>query len=81
MANTYTQCYIHLIFSPKHRAALIRKTWADELEKYITGVVQGEAHKLLRIKAMPDHIHIYIVYNVNQTIPKLVETIKTSSNK
>jgi hypothetical protein len=59
---------------------LIRKRWAGELEKYITGVVQGEAHKLLRIKAMPAPIHIFVGYNVNQTIPKLVETIKTSSN-
>jgi putative transposase len=51
------------------------------LEKYITGVLQGEAHKLLRIKAMPAPIHIFVGYNANQTITKLVETIKTSSNK
>jgi len=29
---------------------------------------------------MPDHIHIFIGYNVNQLIPALVEEIKTSSN-
>ena len=29
---------------------------------------------------MPDHIHIFIGYNLNQTIPDLVENIKTSSN-
>jgi len=29
---------------------------------------------------MPDHIHIFIGYNVNQTIPNLVEGIKTSSD-
>lgn len=29
---------------------------------------------------MPDHIHIFIGYNVNQLIPNLVEEIKTSSN-
>ncbi|HOK52642.1 IS200/IS605 family transposase [Tenuifilum sp.] len=29
---------------------------------------------------MPDHIHIFIGYNVNQLIPNLVENIKTSSN-
>ena len=77
----YSYCYIHLVFSPKHRAALIRKTWADELEKYITGIVQGEGHKMLQIKAMPAPIHIFVGYNVSQTISKLVETIKTSSNK
>jgi putative transposase len=80
MANTFTQFYAHLIFSPKNRNALIRKAWNDELEKYITGIVQNNGHKMLAIGSMPDHIHIFIGYNVNQLIPDLVEAIKTSSN-
>ncbi|MDO5664767.1 MAG: IS200/IS605 family transposase [Bacteroidia bacterium] len=80
MANTYTQCYVHLVFAPKNREALIKKEWKDELEKYITGIVQNNLHKLLAIYAMENHVHILIGYNVNQLIPKLVEEIKTSSN-
>ncbi len=80
MANTYTQCYFHLIFAAKNREALIEKTWKNELEMYITGIVQNHKHKMLAINAMPEHIHIFIGYNVNQLIPKLVENIKTSSN-
>ena len=75
MANTYTQCYV-----PKNREALIKKEWKDDLEKYITGIVQNNAHKLLAIYAMENHVHILIGYNVNQLIPKLVEEIKISSN-
>jgi len=81
MANTYTQCYFHLVFSVKSRDALIKKDWKNELEKYITGIVQHYNHKLLAIGAMPDHIHILIGYNINKLIPDLVEEIKTSSNK
>ena len=80
MANTYTQCYVHLVFSPKNREALINKAWKVELEKYITGIVQNRKHKLLAIGAMPDHIHILIGYNLNELIPNLVEEIKTSTN-
>ena len=80
MANTFTQCYFHLVFAVKNRDALIRKSWKDELEKYITGIVQNHKHKLLSINSMPDHIHIFIGYNGNQLIPDLVEEIKTSSN-
>ncbi len=80
MANTYTQCYVHLVFSPKNRDALINKTWKEELEKYITGIIQNRKHKLLAIGSMPDHIHILIGYNVNDLIPDLVEEIKTSTN-
>ena len=38
MANTYTQCYFHLVFAVKNRDALIRKEWKAELEMYITGL-------------------------------------------
>jgi putative transposase len=80
MANTYTQCYFHLVFAVRDRDALINKEWKEELEKYVTGITQNHRHKLLAIGAMPDHIHILIGYNVNQLIPELVEEIKTSSN-
>jgi putative transposase len=80
MANTYTQCYFHLVFAVKNRDALIRKEWKVELEKYITGIVQNHRHKLLAIYSMPEHIHIFIGYNVNHLIPDLVEEIKTSTN-
>lgn len=80
MANTYTQCYIHLVFSPKNREALISEAWKDELEKYTTGIIQNRKHKLLAIGTMPDHIHILIGYNINDLIPDLVENIKTSTN-
>ena len=81
MANTYTQCYFQLVFAVKYRDALIQKRWKDNLEMYITGIVQNHHHKMLAIGAMPDHIHILLGYNLNHLIPDLVEEIKTSSNK
>ena len=80
MANTYTQCYFQLVFAVKNREAFIKKEWKDKLEMYITGIVQNHKHKMLAIYAMPDHIHIFIGYNVNHLITDLVEEIKTSSN-
>lgn len=80
MANTYTQFYVHLVFAVKNRQSLIQKLWKNELEMYITGIVQNHKHKLLAIGSMPDHIHIFIGYNVNELIPDLVEAIKKSSN-
>ena len=80
MANTYIQCYFHIVFSVKNRDALIKREWKDELEMYVTGIVQNHRHKMLAIGTMPDHVHILTGYNVNQLIPDLVEEIKTSSN-
>ena len=80
MANTYVQAYFHIVFAVKNRQALIQKRWKDELEKYVSTIVQNHGHKLIAIGSMPDHIHIFIGYKLTQTIPKLVEEIKTSSN-
>jgi putative transposase len=80
MANTYTQCYFHLVFAVKNRDSLIKKEWKNEMEMYITGIVQNHWHKMLAIGSMPDHIHMLIGYNVNHLIPQLVEEVKTSSN-
>ncbi|MFH2143752.1 MAG: IS200/IS605 family transposase [Bacteroidota bacterium] len=80
MANTYTQCLVHLVFAVKNRNALIMKEWKDDLEKYITTIIQSYNHKLLAIGAVLDHVHIFIGYNLNYLIPDLVEEIKTSSN-
>ena len=80
MGNTYVQAYFHIVFAVKNRQALIQKSWKDRLEKYITAIVQTNGHKLIAIGTMPDHIHIFIGYNLNKSIPSLVENIKTSSN-
>lgn len=80
MANTYTQIHFQLVFAVKHRQALIQKSWRERLHTYITGIVQNNGHKMLQINSRPDHIHILIGYRPSQSLPKLVEEIKTSSN-
>lgn len=81
MANTYSQIYIQIVFAVKNREALIQKNWKDRLHAYITGIVQGNGHKMLAINSMPDYIHVFIGYKPTQPIPDLVEAIKTSSNR
>ena len=80
MANTYTKAHFHLIFAPKNREALIKKEWKNDLEKYITGIVQNKKHKMLAINCMPDHVHVFIGYNLNELTPDLVRDIKVASN-
>lgn len=55
MPNTYTQLYIHCVFAVKYRDAVIEAEWEERLQKYITGVLQNNGHKLLAINSMPDH--------------------------
>lgn len=81
MANTYTQLRTQLIFAVKGRESLIPKKHKDQIEKYITTLIQNRKHKLLAIYCMPDHIHIFIGQHPAQSISDLVEEIKTASSK
>ena len=80
MADVFSQMYIHLVFCPARREALIRPEWEDRLYKYITGVIQTRGHKLLAINGMPDHIHIFIGLKPVESISDLVREIKNASN-
>ena len=60
--------------------SLIRAEWKIELYKYITGIVQNNKHKLIRINGMPNHIYVFVGYKPHQLIPDLLQDIKGSSS-
>jgi REP element-mobilizing transposase RayT len=79
MPNTYTQLFVQLVFAVKGRESLIPKGSREQIQKYITGVVQKDAHKMLAIFCMPDHIHLLIGLNPSISISALVLDIKRAS--
>ena len=81
MANTYTQIYLQLVFSPLGHENVIPVKHKEELQKYTTGIIQNRKHKLLAINFMRDHIHIFIGYNPAQPLPDLLRDIKANTSK
>ena len=72
MANTYTQLYVQFVFAVKHRERLIHKKHKEELHKYISGIVQGQKHKLIKVNCMPDHAHILVGLNPDISVSDMV---------
>jgi putative transposase len=81
MANTYTQIYLQLVFSPLGHKNILPVKHKEELQKYTTGIIQNRKHKLLAINFMRDHIHIFIGYNPVQPLPDLLRDIKANTSK
>jgi len=81
MANTYTQIYLQLVFSPSGRENIIPTKHKEELQMYTTGIIQKRKHKLLAINYMPDHVHIFIGYSPSQPLPDLLRDIKANTSK
>ena len=42
MPGTFSHIYIQAVFAVKGRENLIAKTWKDELNKYIAGIIKGK---------------------------------------
>jgi putative transposase len=81
MANTYTQIYLQLVFSPSGRENIIPVKHKEELQMYTTGIVQKRNHKMLAVNYMPDHVHIFIGYKPSQSLPDLLRDIKANTSK
>src|SRR5690606_23400644 len=61
--------------------SVIHKAWKERLHQYITAIIQRNQHKMLQINSMPDHIHILIGYNPNQSVASLLQLVKSESTK
>jgi putative transposase len=55
--------------------------YQEELQRYTTGIIQNNKHKLLAIKYMTDHVHILIGYQPFQPLPDLLRDIKANTSK
>lgn len=81
MANTYTQIYVHIVFAVDGRQNLIQPEHNDELQKYITGIVSAQKHKLIAINNMPDHLHLLVGLRPDAALSELVRDIKANSSR
>ena len=71
---------MQLVFAVKHRDALIKPAFKDELHKFIGGILINQNHKPLAINSMPDHIHIFFGMHPCD-IPALIRDIKSDTSR
>ena len=80
MPRTFSQIYIQVVFAVKGRQNLIGKSWKEELNKYISGIITNKGQKSIIVNGMPDHIHLFIGLKPSMTISDLVRDIKNNSS-
>ncbi len=80
MPNTYSQLYIQIVFAVKGRQNFVKESFRVELQKYMSGIINGKKQKLYAIYCMPDHTHILVSMEPDITISNLVRDIKSNSS-
>ncbi len=81
MANTFTQLYAHIVFSPRGRSNAISPIWKVELYKYIAGIIANKNQKLMAVNGMPDHIHLLIGLKPDCCLSDLIRDVKANSSR
>jgi putative transposase len=80
MANTYTQLYVHGVFAVRSRQNLIFDSHAEEIRKYMCGIVTNLGSKPIAVNTMPDHCHILIGLKPTISISELLGKVKSGSS-
>lgn len=80
MAQTLVSLYVHVIFSTKNRAELIKPEIEPDLFAYIGGILNNNKSKLFAANGTTDHIHLLMSLSKNLGLSKLVGDIKRDSS-
>jgi REP element-mobilizing transposase RayT len=78
--NTFTRLYVHCVFTPKGRQALLKQPIREKTEKYIYGIIKGKKCYPIAINGTEDHLHILVGFNPVISISDLIRDIKRSSS-
>ena len=60
MPHTYSQNYLHVVFSTKERRKLITKEFQPKLWSYMAGIGRNNGFLVLANGGMEDHAHLLI---------------------
>ena len=77
--GAFTQFYIQLVFSPKHRDRLLVEKIRPQIFQYLSGITTNLGHKSIIINGVADHVHLFIGLNPKISVSETVKELKRSS--
>jgi putative transposase len=81
LQQTYSKLIYHLVFSTKHRQALIREPIQERLYEYIGGTIRAMKGNLIEIGGVEGHVHILAGLTPVIAVSKAVRDIKANASK
>ncbi|MCX6233605.1 MAG: IS200/IS605 family transposase [Bacteroidetes bacterium] len=81
MANTYTSCYIHCVFTPQGRKPILTYDIRESTFHYIGGIANNYSMRLLAAGGLSDHVHLLISLSPEVSISKALQIIKSNSSR
>jgi putative transposase len=80
MANTFSQIYLHLVFSTKNREPLIYRDIEERLWAYIGGIAKRHKMTPIQIGGIEDHVHSCVGIPTTMSASHAAKAIKGDSS-
>jgi putative transposase len=80
MAQTLVSILVHVIFSTKHRAGLIRPEIERGLYAFTAGMLKNKESRLLAGNGTANHVHLLISLSKNIALSSLIQELKKSTS-
>ena len=78
LPHIFRQLHLHLVFAIKNPKNFLPQPHLEKIERYLTGIIQNKlSSKVIYIKCLSDHLHLFIDWRLHQTLSELVSKTKT----
>ena len=81
MGHTYTKLLYHVVYSTKERRPLLHADWQENLNCYMSPIVDEMRGHLVRAGGVADHLHLLFRLTATVAVSKAVGVIKASTSK
>lgn len=80
MANTYSQVYLHFVFSTKNRGELISSDIEERVWSYIAGVAKHHGMTPVQIGGIETHVHALVGMPTTMSLSQGAKALKGDSS-
>jgi len=81
MANTYSQCFYHYVFSTKNRSRFIFPDIEARVWAYIGGIAKNHQMSAIQVGGIEDHIHALVMAKPKWSPSEIAKLLKGESSK
>jgi REP-associated tyrosine transposase len=81
MGHTFSQIFVHVVFSTKGRAPFINAELRDDLLGYLAGIARKLGAQLVKGGASDDHVHLLLLTKPAQALSDTLKTLKANSSR
>ena len=81
MANTYSQCFYHYVFSTKNRVRFIHPEIEERVWRYIGGIARNHNMSAVQVGGIEDHAHALINAKPSWAPSEIAKVLKGESSR